>query len=73
MYMDDVKLVDKNEKELETEILTIRIYSQCVGMRFGREECSISSNENTEGIKLPKQNKIRTLGEKETYKYLGVL
>ena len=25
----------------------------------------------TEGIKLPNQDKIRTLGEKETYKYLG--
>ena len=26
-----------------------------------------------EGIKLPDQEKIRTLGEKETYKYLGIL
>ena len=27
----------------------------------------------TDGIKLPNQDKIRTLGEKETYKYLGIL
>ena len=27
----------------------------------------------TEGIELPNQEKIRTLGEKETYKYLGIL
>ena len=27
----------------------------------------------TDGMKLPNQDKIRTLGEKETYKYLGVL
>ena len=27
----------------------------------------------TGGIELPNQNKIRTLGEKETYKYLGIL
>ena len=26
-----------------------------------------------EGINLPKQEKIRTLGEKETYEYLGIL
>ena len=26
-----------------------------------------------EGIELPNQEKIRTLGEKETYKYLGIL
>ena len=29
--------------------------------------------ETTEGIELPNQGKIRTLGEKEIYKYLGIL
>ena len=28
MYMDDIKLFAKNEKELETLIHTVRIYSQ---------------------------------------------
>ena len=27
----------------------------------------------TEGIELPNQEKVRMLGEKETYKYLGIL
>ena len=27
----------------------------------------------TDGLELPNQDKIRTLGEKETYKYLGIL
>ena len=27
----------------------------------------------TNGIELPNQGKIKTLGEKETYKYLGIL
>ena len=27
----------------------------------------------TERIELPNQEKIKTLGEKETYKYLGIL
>ena len=26
-----------------------------------------------DGMKLPNQDKIRTLGEKESYKYLGIL
>ena len=26
----------------------------------------------TEGIELPNREKIRTLGDKETYKYLGI-
>ena len=27
----------------------------------------------TEGIEIPNQEKIRTLGEKKIYKYLGIL
>ena len=27
----------------------------------------------TEGMELPNQGKVRTLGEKETLKYLGIL
>ena len=27
----------------------------------------------TDGIELPSQDKIRTLGKKETYKYMGIL
>ena len=35
MYMDDIKLFAKNEKELETLIHAVRIYSQDLGMEFG--------------------------------------
>ena len=35
MYIDDIKLFAKNEKELETLIHTVRIYSQEIGMEFG--------------------------------------
>ena len=53
MYMDDIKLFAKNEKELETLIHTVRIYSQDIGMGFGIEKCAL----------------LRTLAENETYKY----
>ena len=33
--MDDIKLFAKNEKEQETLIQTISIYSQDIGMGFG--------------------------------------
>ena len=36
--MDDIKLFAKNEKELETLIHTIRIYSQYIGMKYGTEK-----------------------------------
>ena len=38
MYMDDIKHFAKNEKELETLIRTVRIYSHDIGMEFGIEK-----------------------------------
>ena len=78
MYMDDIKLFSKNEKELETLIHTIRIYSQDIGMEFGIERCALlvmksGKRHLTDAIELPNQDKIRTLAENETYKYLGIL
>ena len=35
--MDDMKLFAKNEKEVETLIYAVRIYSQDIGMEFGIE------------------------------------
>ena len=65
MYMDDIKPFAKNEKELETLIQTVRIYSQVIGMEFLLVMKS-SKRHKTEGVKLPNQMIIRTLGEKET-------
>ena len=78
MYMDDIKLFAKNEKELGALIHTIRIYSQDIRMEFGIEKCALLVMESvkrylTDGIELPNQGKIRTLAENETYKYLGIL
>ena len=41
MYMDDIKLFAKNEKESETLLQTVKIYSQDIGMEFGIEKCAI--------------------------------
>ena len=35
MYMDSIKLFAKTEKELETLINTVRIYSEDIGMEYG--------------------------------------
>ena len=34
MYMDDIKIFSKKEKELVISTQTLRIYSQDLGMRF---------------------------------------
>ena len=78
MYMDDIKLFAKNEKELETLIHTVRIYSRDIGMEFGREKCTMlvmksDKRQLTDGMELPNKDKIKTLLENETYKYLGIL
>ena len=41
MYMDDIKLFTKNEKEWETLIQTVRIYCQDIEMEFGTEKCAM--------------------------------
>ena len=47
-------------------------------MEFGIEKCALlvmksGKRHLTDGIELPNQDKIRTLAENETYKYLGNL
>ena len=74
MYMDDIKLFAKNEKELESLIHTVRIYSQDRGMDFGIKKCVMrvmksGKRHKTDGIELPNQDKIRTLGENVAYNY----
>ena len=78
MYMDDIKLFAKNEKELETLNHAVRIYSQNIGMELGIEKCAMlvmksGKRHITDGMELPIQDKIITLGENKTCKYLGIL
>ena len=78
MYMDDIKQFAKNEKELETLIPAVRIYSKDIGMEFGVEKRAMlvmksGKRHMTDGMELPNQDEIRTLGENETYKYLCIL
>ena len=54
--MDDIKLFAKNEKELETLIHTVRIYTQDIGTEFGIEKCAMLGMKSgkrhiTDGIK----------------------
>ena len=74
IHIDAIKLFAKNEKELETLIQAVRIYSQDIGIAFCIEKCAmrIMKNEKRqmmEEIKLIDQENIRTLGKKKTYKH----
>ena len=59
-------------------IINTNNYSYNIGMKFAIETCAMlimksGKLHRMEGIKLPNQDKIRTLGEKETSKYLAIL
>ena len=63
MYMDDIKQFAKDEKELETLIHAVRIYSQDVGMEFGIEKCAMvvmksGKRHLTDGLELPIKTKF---------------
>ena len=54
----------------------MRIYGQDIGMEFGIEKCAMLIMKSgrwqmTEGIEVSNEDKIRMLGEKGNYKYLG--
>ena len=70
MYRDDIKIFDKNEKELKTMIEIIRIYSSNIGIEFGTKKWAMmimksGKRETEEGIELLNEECIRMLGEKE--------
>ena len=45
MYMDDIKMFAKNEKEFENLIPAVRIFSQDMEIEFGIEKCAVYHNE----------------------------
>ena len=52
----------------------MRIFSQRIQKKFGMENAQHGKKRHiTKGMELLNQEKIRTLGEKETFRYLGIL
>ena len=63
IYMDDIKLFARNEKELETQIQRVGIYSYDTEMEFGIKKCAMLAMKRekrhlTEEIEQPNQKKI---------------
>jgi len=40
LYMDDLKLIAKSEKELQKQIQTVKNFSDDIDMEFGLEKCA---------------------------------
>ena len=64
--------LQKNKKELETLMHTVRTYCQDIGMESGTVKCAMlvmksGKRHLIDGTEIPNQDKIN-----ETYKYLGI-
>uniref|UniRef100_A0A8C4WGB1 Reverse transcriptase domain-containing protein n=1 Tax=Gopherus evgoodei TaxID=1825980 RepID=A0A8C4WGB1_9SAUR len=74
LYMDDIKLYAKNERDIDSLIHLTRIYSEDIGMSFGLEKCGRMVVKRgkvvkTDGVELPAGH----IADIQTnYKYLGV-
>ena len=66
MYMDDIKLFAKIEKELETLIQGVRISSENELMEFGIEKRQAGIHDRRNRTTKPRKNQ-------NAYKYLGIL
>ena len=68
LFMDDLKLYSRNEKELDSLVQTIRIFSKDIGMEFGIEKCAVLVIEKGKivksvGIEFPEGKVIKSLQE----------
>ena len=65
----------KKEKQLETLIQTIRIYTRDIGMELSIEKCAmlIMRSEKRQRNRTAKSRKYQNAWRKENYKSLGIL
>ena len=78
LFMHDLKLYSRNEKELDSLVQTICIFSKDIGMDFSIEKYAMLVLEKGKivksvGIELSDGKVIRSLQEGESYTYLGIL
>ena len=76
--MDDLKLYAKDEKQLDSLVNTVKIFSLDIGMEFGIDKCGIlvmkrGRYKKNERIKLRNDLEIKEINVDNGYKYLGIL
>ena len=79
LFMDDLKLYGRNEKEINSLVHTVQVFSSDIGMDFAIEKCAMmvmkrGKMDKSEGMRLPDGRIIRSIGDDvEGYKYLALL
>ena len=77
LFMDDLKLFGRSERELKDLVEVVRIFSKDIGMEFGLDKCAVLVLKNgirvhCDGVELPDGGLMKEV-EDVGYKYLGVL
>ena len=75
--MDDLKLIAKSEEELQTQIHTVKTFSENIHMEFGLEKCAKIAFKRGKLVHLQNlvidiNREIQELEQEKTYKYLGI-
>ena len=78
LFMDDLKLYSRSEKELDSLVQTIRVFGKNIGMEFGIKRFAMLVIEQEKivksvNIELPEGKVVKSLQEGESYQYLGIL
>jgi len=77
LYMDDLKLLGRNENELKNEMKIVQTVSKDINMNFGLEKCARICLKKG-GVQSKMQfgssfeNDIKELDPRKAYKYLGI-
>jgi len=77
LYMDDLKLLGRNENDLKNEIKIVQTISEDVNMNFGLEKCARiclkrGRVQSIMHIGNTFENDIKVLNPRKAYKYLGI-
>ena len=66
--MDGLKLYGRNEKEINSVVHTVQVFSSDIGMYFGIDKCTMmvmkrGNLDKSEGITLPDGRIIQSIGD----------
>ena len=76
LFMDDLKVYGKSEREINSLVSTVELFSTDVGMEFGTKKCGTlvlkrGKVVGSDGLDLPGGEKIQNV-EEGGYKYLRI-
>ena len=77
LFMDDLKIFAKSNREINGLVSTVQILTNDIGMEFGTKKCGVLVLKrgrvvSSEGVEIPDVERIKEV-EKNGYRYLGIL